>query len=105
MKQLHNYHIYSVLCNEPNMHVYIQHSVRKRRYEVMKMSHDFMAYYIQWCLRIKDTLGAELLSFIWRLSSGGRFESLYIEVVFWWEGPVQEAPLYNIICIIGSGND
>ena len=50
---------------------------------------------------IKDTLGAQLLSFIWRLSSGGRFESLqlstiiisigaiapvlYIEVVLWWE--------------------
>ena len=31
---------------------------------------------VQWSLRIKDTLGAEILSFIWRLSSGGRFESL-----------------------------
>ena len=32
--------------------------------------------YIQWSLRIKDTLGAKLLSFIRRLSSGGRFELL-----------------------------
>ena len=31
---------------------------------------------IQWSLRIKDTLGERLLSFIWRLSSGERFESL-----------------------------
>ena len=31
---------------------------------------------VQWSLRIKDTLGAEILSLIWRLSSGGRFESL-----------------------------
>ena len=32
--------------------------------------------YIQWNLRIKDTLGAGLLSFIQRLSSGGRFDSI-----------------------------
>ena len=31
---------------------------------------------VQWNLRIKDTLGAELFSFIRRLSSGGRFESV-----------------------------
>ena len=33
---------------------------------------------LQWSLWIKDTLGAGLLSFIRRPSSGGRFESLYI---------------------------
>ena len=32
--------------------------------------------HVQWSLRIKDTLEAGLLSFIERLSSGGRFESL-----------------------------
>ena len=31
---------------------------------------------VQWSLRIKDTLGAGLLSFIQRLSSGGRFKSI-----------------------------
>ena len=31
---------------------------------------------LQWSLQIRDTLGAGLLSFIERLSSGGRFESL-----------------------------
>ena len=31
---------------------------------------------IQWSLPIKDTLGARLLAFIWKLSSGGRFEPL-----------------------------
>ncbi len=31
---------------------------------------------LQWNLRIKDTLGARLLSFIRRLSSGGRFDSI-----------------------------
>ena len=31
---------------------------------------------LQWSLRIKDTLGAGLLSFIRRLSSGGRFDSI-----------------------------
>ena len=35
-----------------------------------------IALYIQWSLRIKDTLGAGRMSFIERLSSGGRFESL-----------------------------
>ena len=47
---------------------------------------------IQWSLRIKDTLGAELLSFIGRLSSGGRFESLLSFIqrlyVLWWEDPL-----------------
>jgi len=32
---------------------------------------------IQWNLRIKDTLGAELLSSFRRLSFGGRFEPIY----------------------------
>ena len=32
--------------------------------------------HVQWSLRIKDTLGAGHLSFIGRLSSGGRFKSL-----------------------------
>jgi len=32
--------------------------------------------YIQWNLRIRDSLGAELLSSFWRLSFGGRFESI-----------------------------
>ena len=32
--------------------------------------------YVQWSLPIKDTLEVRLLSFIWWLSSGGRFESL-----------------------------
>ena len=31
---------------------------------------------LQWNLRIKDTLGAELLSSFRRLSSGGRFKSI-----------------------------
>ena len=31
---------------------------------------------LQWNLRIKDTLGAEVLSSFWRLSSGGRFEPI-----------------------------
>ena len=31
---------------------------------------------IQWNLRIKDTLGAEVLSSFRRLSSGGRFEPI-----------------------------
>ena len=31
---------------------------------------------IQWSLRINNTLGAGLLSFIRRLSSGGRFDSI-----------------------------
>jgi len=33
---------------------------------------------LQWNLRIKDTLGAELLSFFRRLSSGGRFKPICI---------------------------
>ena len=35
---------------------------------------------LQWSLRIKDTLGAGLLSFIWRLSSGGRFDSICTQI-------------------------
>ena len=31
---------------------------------------------VQWNLRIKDTLGAEVLSSFRRLSSGGRFEPI-----------------------------
>ena len=31
---------------------------------------------VQWNLQIKDTLGMELLSFVQRLSSGGRFNSI-----------------------------
>ena len=33
-------------------------------------------FHVQWNLRIKDTLGAEVLSSFWRLSSGGRFEPI-----------------------------
>ena len=33
-------------------------------------------YHIQWSLPIKNTLEARILSSIWRLSSGGRLESL-----------------------------
>ena len=35
---------------------------------------------IQWNLRIKDTLGAELLSSFRRLSSGGRFIQIQITI-------------------------
>jgi len=35
-----------------------------------------MAFKVQWNLRIKDTLGAELLSSFRRLSFGGRFEPI-----------------------------
>ena len=58
---------------------------------------------LQWSLRIKGTLGAEILSFIWRLTIlwwevritivstrvipiGAVASVLYIEVVLWWEG-------------------
>ena len=36
----------------------------------------FYSYQVQWNLRIKDTLGAEVLSSFRRLSSGGRFEPI-----------------------------
>ncbi len=39
--------------------------------------------HVQWNLRIKDTLGAELLYYFWRLSSGGRFIQItpYQEII------------------------
>ena len=62
--------------------------------------------YIQWNLRIKDTLGAAILSSVERLSSSWRLKTnycygkgvqkcvLYWEVVPFPEDPLLEVPLY-----------
>ena len=52
-------------------------AIKGSTFEVKKVTPDSFKSLLQWNLRIKDTLGARLLSFIRRLSSGGRFDSIY----------------------------
>ena len=65
----------------------------------------FNIYVLQWSLRVKDTLGLAMLSFVGRLSPSQRFEMyssygnstlksvLYREVIPFTEGSLLEVPL------------